>query len=104
MFSDGLEFFEDVVKFELNWELLFPNSVKLLRLAMIHPANFRLQNMIKTKIQATMINHRLNHLCDLKHHKKILKKECNVEELMCDFAARNDRRKKNFWKIPVKKK
>ena len=57
VFTDALEFFDDVVKCEFKWELFSSNTVKLLRLAMIHPAttatcerSFILAKLIKTDI------------------------------------------------------
>ena len=111
MFGNALEFFEDIVKCEFNQEFLSPNAVKSLRLAIIHPAtaatcerSFRLAKLIKTDTREAMTYRRFNHLRVLKDHKEILEKECSVGELMCEFAKRNDRGKKHFGKIPVKKK
>ena len=79
--------------------------LKLLKLVMIHPAttascerSFRLSNLIKSNIQSTMLHERLNHLCMIKHYKEILK-ELNLEDLMREFASRNDRRKNHFSRI-----
>ena len=33
-----------------------------------------------------------------------MKSDCSVDEPMNEFAARNERRKKHFGKVPVKKK
>ena len=65
---------------------------------------FRLAKLIKIDTRATMTFQRFNHLRVLKHHKEILKKECNVDELMHEFAAANDKRKKHFGKTPIEKK